>query len=136
QRPRAISHRPSSGKWAACRRCVTIGRGRPPMFEAPPLTPTRVRIVYATALVTDVLQLALGPLGFAFLDEILDVAAMIVTMRAVRFPPRLLATVVVEPVPVGDLVPAWTGCVALGVALRKREQAARPQPPSGPIIDV
>jgi len=49
----------------------------------------------------------------------------------------LLPTFVVEFLPLVDLLPTWTGCVAVVVALRKRQQAiATPPPASGPIIDV
>jgi hypothetical protein len=86
---------------------------------------------------TDVLQFLLGPLGWAFADEILDVAAMILTWRVIGFHPLLLPTFVLEFLPVTDLLPAWTGCVALVVALRKKQEAAPPQPPApGPVIDV
>jgi hypothetical protein len=70
-------------------------------------------------------------------DEILDVAAMILTWRAIGFHPLLLPTFALEFLPVTDLLPAWTGCVALVVALRRRQEAAQPPPPvPGPVIDV
>jgi hypothetical protein len=96
-----------------------------------------VRAAYAVAATTDVLQLLLGPLGWAFADEILDVAAMILTSRVIGFHPLLLPTFVLEFLPVTDLLPVWTGCVALVVALRKRQQDAMRQAPApGPVIDV
>jgi hypothetical protein len=96
-----------------------------------------VRAAYAIAVTTDVLQLSLGPLGWAFADEILDVAAMILTSRVIGFHPLLLPTFVLEFLPVTDLLPVWTGCVALVVALRKRQQDAMRQAPApGPVIDV
>ena len=96
-----------------------------------------MRAAYAIAVTTDVLQLSLGPLGWAFADEILDVAAMILTSRVIGFHPLLLPTFVLEFLPVADVLPAWTVCVALVVALRKKQQAATRQPPSpGPVIDV
>jgi hypothetical protein len=106
-------------------------------FEPPALTRNRVRLAYAVAVATDVLQLSLGPLGWAFADEVLDVAAMLLTWRTLGFHPLLLPTFVLELLPVADLLPTWTGCVALVVALRKRQQAAMPPPPvPGPVIDV
>jgi hypothetical protein len=40
-------------------------------------------------------------------------------------------------VPIADLLPTWTGCVALVVALRRRQGAFEPPPPGpGPVIDV
>jgi hypothetical protein len=107
------------------------------MFQPPVLTRNRVRAAYAIAVTTDVFQLLLGPLGWAFADEILDVAAMILTSRVIGFHPLLLPTFVLEFLPVTDLLPVWTGCVALVVALRKRQQdAVRRAPAPGPVIDV
>ena len=107
------------------------------MFQPPVLTRHRVRLAYAIAVTADVLQLMLGPLGWTFADEILDVAAMILTWRVIGFHPLLLPTFVIEWLPVTDMLPTWTGCVALVVALRKRQQATPPQPPApGPVIDV
>jgi hypothetical protein len=110
------------------------------MRQPPPLTRNRVWLAYGVAVTVDVLQFALGPLGWAFADEILDVGAMLVMWRLIGFHPLLLPTFVLEVVPVADLLPVWTGCVALVVALRRRQQGSpqrTPGPPApGPIIDV
>ena len=88
-------------------------------------------------MTTDVLQFLLGPLGWAGADEILDLAAMILTWRVIGFHPLLLPTFVVELLPITDMLPTWTGCVAIVVALRKREQSRMPPPPApGSVIDV
>jgi hypothetical protein len=109
----------------------------PIMFQAPVLTRNRVRLAFAIAVTTDVLQFLLGPLGWAFADEILDVMAMILTWRVIGFHPLLLPTFVLEFLPIADMLPAWTGCVALVVALRRKQQASpRPAPNPGPVIDV
>jgi hypothetical protein len=101
------------------------------------LTQGRVRLVYGIAVTTDVLQWVLGPLGWAFADEILDVLTMILMWRLLGFHPLLLPTFVLEFLPVIDLMPTWTGCVAIVVALRKKEQIFGPEPPAqGPVIDV
>jgi hypothetical protein len=101
------------------------------------LTPNRVRLAYGIAVATDVLQVALGPFGWTGADEVLDVAAMILTMKILGFHPLLLPTFALEIIPLVDMLPTWTGCVALVVALRKRQQRLEPPPPStGPIIDV
>lgn len=83
------------------------------------LTRSRIRSAYAIAIATDVAQLALGPFGWAFSDEILDVLAMIATTRLLGFHPLLLPTFVLELAPIVDMLPTWTGCVVLVVALRK-----------------
>ena len=106
------------------------------MFETPALTRPRVRLAYAIAVTADVLQLLLGPIGWAFADEILDLSAMILIWRIIGFHPLLLPTFVLEFLPAADMLPTWTGCVALVLALRRR-QGPPPQPPApGPVIDV
>jgi hypothetical protein len=105
------------------------------MAQSPVLTRTQVRLAYSIAVTTDVLQFALGPLGWAFADEILDIVAMTLVWRVLGFHPLLLPTFVIEFLPVTDMLPTWTGCVALVVALRKRQRPdARQQP--GQVIDV
>jgi hypothetical protein len=105
------------------------------MAQPPVLTTNRIRLAYATAVATDVLQLALGPFGWSFADQLLDILAMILTTRILGFHPLLLPGFVIEFLPVVDMLPTWTGCVALVVALRKREAAA-PPPADDSIIDV
>lgn len=100
----------------------------------PQLTRTRVRIAYAIAISVDVVQWALGPIGWAFADEILDLVAMTVIWRALGFHPLLLPTFVLEFLPIADFLPTWTGCVAIVVALRKRQEPRPPAP--GQVIDV
>ena len=100
------------------------------------VTRTRIRSAYTVAVVTDLLQLAFGPLGWMFADEILDIVAMILISRLIGFHPLLLPTFVVELVPVADLLPTWTGCVALVMMLRKKRAPAPPPLQSGPFIDV
>lgn len=106
------------------------------IFEQPILVPGRIRLAYAVAIATDVVQLALGPFGWFVVDEILDVAAAIVIGRLIGFHPLLLPTFVLELAPVADMLPTWTGCVALIVALRRRQQASQPPATRGDIIDV
>lgn len=85
------------------------------------VTRSRIRAAYAVAIATDVLQFALGPFGWAFSDEILDVIALVLTTKLLGFHPLLLPTFVLEVVPVVDMIPTWTACVALVVALRKKQ---------------
>ena len=84
------------------------------------LPKSHVRLAYAIAVSADALQLLLGPLGWAFADEIIDVAAMVLLVRILGFHPLLLPTFVLELLPVADLLPTWTGCVAIVIALRRR----------------
>ena len=88
-------------------------------------------------MATDLLQLLLGPFGWAFADEALDVAAMILVSRALGFHVMLLPTFALEFLPFTDMLPTWTGCVAVVVALRRREAALVTAPPApGPVIDI
>ena len=104
------------------------------MFQAPVLTKSRVRLAYAVAVTSDALQIVLGPLGWVFIDEIIDLVAMCLTWRAIGFHPLLLPTFLVEFIPFVDMLPTWTACVALVVSLRKKQQTAQPR--EGPVIDV
>jgi hypothetical protein len=52
----------------------------------------------------------------------------------IGFHPLLLPTFVLELLPVTDLLPTWTGCVALIVALRRKQEPPPPAP--GRVIDV
>jgi len=72
------------------------------------------------------LQLLLGPLGWAFADEIIDAVAMILTVWLLGFHILLLPTFVVELIPVVDELPTWTACVAAIIALRRRGSPAPP----------
>jgi len=107
------------------------------LFHLPVLTRYRIGCAYAIALATDALQLLLGPLGWAFVDQLLDIAAMILIWRLIGFHPLLLPSFVLEFLPVADLLPTWTGCVFLVVTIRKRQQTAIPVSlPPGRVIDV
>ena len=105
------------------------------MFQAPVLTKSRVRLAYTVAVTADALQIVLGPLGWVFVDEIIDIVAMCLTWRAIGFHLLLLPTFLVEFIPLVDMLPTWTACVALVVSLRKKQQTAQP-PREGPVIDV
>jgi hypothetical protein len=104
-------------------------------FTAPPrLTRTRVVLALIVALGADALQWLLGPVGWVFFDQIIDVVAMILTMWLLGFHLLLLPTFVVEFLPLVDMLPTWTGCVIVVIALRKHAQRAAnaPPPPAPP----
>ena len=104
--------------------------------EPPTLTTNRVWLAYSIAVTTDVVQFLLGPVGWSAADEILDVAAMALLWRILGFHPLLLPTFLIELVPVADMLPTWTGCVALVIGLRKRREVDPPLPTSRPVIDL
>ena len=101
------------------------------------LTPSSVRMAYAVAVVVDLTQLLLGPFGWVGIDEVLDAGAMYATSRLIGFHPLLLPTFILEFVPVIDILPTWTACVALVIRIRTRDGLAPEEPPdSAPVIDV
>ncbi|MEO6034298.1 MAG: hypothetical protein ABIQ35_03500 [Verrucomicrobiota bacterium] len=104
---------------------ITTDDVMPNLFRTPRITKTRIYLALAVALVTDGLQLLTGPFGMAGFDQVLDVIAMILTSYLLGFHLLLLPTFVLELVPVMDWLPTWTGCVALLVSMRKREQATQ-----------
>ena len=90
----------------------TLGRG--------PLSQTRIGIALAVAVAADALPFLLGPLGWTFADEIIDVVAMAVLSMTLGFHVLFLPTFIVELVPVADMLPTWTACVMAVVGLRRR----------------
>lgn len=101
------------------------------------LTSSRIKAAYAVAIATDALQFGLGPFGWAFADEILDIIALIATTRLLGFHPLLLPTFILEAVPIIDVLPTWTGCVAIVVAMRKKQSPATADDDQHPVtIDV
>jgi len=101
------------------------------------VTPSSIRAAYAVAVAVDVAQVLLGPFGWAGVDEVLDACAMYGISKLIGFHPLLLPTFVLEFVPFTDMLPTWTGCVALVVRLRKGQGLVSAEPPdSPPVIDV
>jgi len=94
-------------------------------------------LALAVAVITDAGQFLLGPLGWAFGDQLTDVVAMLLVSWLIGFHWLLLPTFVLELVPLIDEFPTWTACVIAVIVLRRREQ--RPIPPTPPrkaSIDV
>ena len=101
------------------------------------LTPSDIRAAYIVAVAIDAAQFLLGPLGWVGVDEVLDAAAMYVISRLVGFHPLLLPTFVLEFVPFTDMLPTWTGCVALVIRIRRRQGLVSDDArDSTPVIDV
>jgi hypothetical protein len=88
----------------------------------PKLTRERVWFAVIVAVITDAVQFGLGPFGWVFVDEGLDVVAMLLISRAIGFHMLLLPTFVIEFIPGPDMLPTWTGCTAAVIMLRKRTQ--------------
>jgi hypothetical protein len=108
------------------------------IFRVPKLTWTRIIIALVVAVVADGLQLLLGPVGWAFPDQIIDVIAMVLTSRLIGFHWLLLPTFVINFIPVLDELPTWAACVLAVIALRRREQrsAPPPTPSEKPTIEI
>jgi hypothetical protein len=113
---------------------LNLDRNLTRLTRVPRLSRTRIFFAVAVAVAADVLQFLcglLGPVGWTFADDTIDVVAMVLTMWALGFHVLLLPTFVVKLVPVLDMLPTWTGCVVAVIALRKRAERAQP-----PVIDV
>ena len=104
-------------------------------LRAPLLTTARIWAALAVAATADGLQILLGPLGWAFFDEAIDVVTMVIETSLIGFHLLFLPTFVVEFIPMADMLPTWTGCVAAVVAMRKREQKAGTQTVK-PIVET
>ncbi len=130
------------GRFAACLNEDTEGVSwnRMNLFRVPALSRGRILLAFAVAMATDVIQLALGPLGWSLFDEVIDVFAMAATTFLLGFHPLLLPTFLIELVPIVDMLPTWTGCVGALVLLRKHQQRKPPvMPPrdvNADVIDV
>ena len=98
-------------------------------LQPPRLTRLRIGAAISVALVADGLQFVLGPLGMVGLDQFIDVAAMVIEAWLIGFHWLLLPTFALEFIPLVDMLPTWTGCVALVVAQRRRAQSLATTPP-------
>lgn len=92
------------------------------LLRVPKLTLTRIGLALAVAVAADGLQFCTGPLGWAGIDEVIDVVTMVLTSWLIGFHILMLPTFVVEMVPLVDDLPTWTACVLAVSALRRREQ--------------
>ncbi len=106
--------------------------------RVPELTRGRSAVALGVAMLADGLQILMGPLGWTFADEIIDVITFALIWRAIGFHVLLLPTFVIEIIPIADMLPTWTGCVVAVLALRKGKQSSpkstEQTPP--PVIDI
>ena|ERR1041384_3039156 len=91
-----------------------------------PLSKGRVWAVMTVAIIADALQWLF--VMIPWVDSAIDIGAAIFTISILGFHPLLLPTFILELVPVADLLPTWTGCVALVLALRKRSESLNEPP--------
>jgi hypothetical protein len=99
------------------------------------LSPRRVKLAYATAIVADLCQLPVnlsffswgiatlgGTVPLEAIDTGIDVIAALIVNRLLGFHWALLPTFALELVPGLDALPTWTACVAY-VTMRRRQRA-------------
>jgi hypothetical protein len=91
---------------------------------APTLTPRRIWIARAIAVLVDLSQLALLPTELTPLNNAIDVVTAAVMVALVGWHWAFLPTFLAELVPFVDLVPSWT----LAVVVATRGRAALPPP--------
>ena len=104
----------------------------PAMLESwvrtPRMTRGRVIAAFGVALVADGLQIVLGPFGLVGPVQAIDVIVMVLETWLVGFHWLLLPTFALEFIPVADVLPTWTGCVAIVIFRRRQQQAKEPPP--------
>ena len=106
----------------------------------PVLTKNRMVLALAIAVIADALQFPITGLTatgiFAIpgemADFLVDCFVMAATVCLLGFHWLLLPSIFVELIPGLDLLPTWTGCVAMVIWLRRKELTARARP----VIDV
>jgi hypothetical protein len=112
-------------------------------MNRPKLSQRRIFAAFAVAILADAIQFpatAAAATGiFAVPSEatdcLVDCVVAVITTALLGFHWMLLPTMLIEAVPGLDLLPTWTGCVALVVRLRLKSPQGQPQPAS-PIIDI
>ena len=102
----------------------------------PGLTRRRILLACAVAVIADVIQVALGPFGWAGPDEALDVAVMVLLSAIIGFHPLFLPTFVAEFIPIVDTLPTWTACTLFVIGLRRKKSASPPPVPPQPMDNV
>ena len=102
------------------------------LFLAPAITRPRIWWSMVVAGTVDLAQFSLGPFGWLWVDQGLDVLAMLLIAPAIGFHPLLLPTFLIEFLPGIDMLPTWTACTAAVILLRKRNSAPASPPPASP----
>lgn len=94
----------------------------------------RAKIAYAIAILADVIQLPINAATLSgvlaipaeSVDVVVDFIVMMLLSAVLGFHWMFLPSLFVEAIPGVDLLPTWTGCVALVV--RQRMKDSEPQP--------
>ena len=99
---------------------------------APTLTPRRIWIARAIAVLVDLSQLALLPTELTPLNNAIDVVTAAVMVALVGWHWAFLPTFLAELVPFVDLVPSWTLAVVVATRGRTGAPPAALPPPGQP----
>jgi hypothetical protein len=99
---------------------------------ASPLTPRRVWIARALAVLVDLSQVALLPAELTPLNNAIDVATAAAMVALVGWHWAFLPTFLAELVPFVDLVPSWTLAVVIATRGRAAGPPAALPPPDQP----
>jgi hypothetical protein len=99
---------------------------------APLLTPRRVWIARALALLVDLVQWGLLPASLTPLNTAIDVATGLAMVALVGWHWAFLPTFLAELVPFVDLVPTWTLAVAFATRGGVAEAPVLPPPGQAP----
>lgn len=83
-------------------------------------------LALAAAIIADGMQFVLGPFGWAFGDQLIDVAAMLLVSWLLGFHWLFLPSFALELVPVADELPTWTACTIAVIALRRHREKPPP----------
>ena len=102
---------------------------------APPLTPRRIWIARALAVLVDLSQVALLPAELTPLNNAIDVVTAAVMVALVGWHWAFLPTFLVELVPFVDLVPSWTLAVEIATRGGSAAPPAALPPPGQPRED-
>lgn len=110
--------------------CETLRRNSRSMSMAShSLTPRRIKAAFAVGVIADILQLPVslsllaGFVPAEGLDAAIDVVAAVVVNWLLGFHWALLPSFALKLVPILDVAPTWTACVAY-VALQRRPTAS------------
>jgi hypothetical protein len=103
---------------------------------APKLTKARITLAFAIAIAADAIQVPMTAIlntGFLAIpaeaaDLLVDCFAMVATCAILGFHWLLLPSFIVEAIPELNMLPTWTGCVAVVVMQRRKEQGTTPGP--------
>jgi hypothetical protein len=94
----------------------------------PVLTRRRIVLACCVAVVTDAIQILLGPFGWEGVDQVIDIFAMILQTLILGYHPLFLPTFVLKAVPIINDFPSWTACTLIVIAVRRKQHTPAPPP--------